>query len=300
MPYGQSPWMEASDAFSGTAQNMNHVALAMAQMKYRQALADQRQALALGRLALQGDVDKSLIGMHEASANRSKAAADIDTTRLSSANDLSDAVRRLYPVDMSQGPTKAGAMQMTLGDIAAASERLRGLKGNPVDPFGMHNIGPNQVAVNPMTGELRGQGPTAVNLGQMVTMPGGMPQLNPRIAFAPAGSTPMTQTGQPLGPQTGFAPGKNLTDIPMDRKMAALQSIISAAGRNFESPTNNILYDPLVSNVMRKLTNAPAVTNAPMSAPADDELIEVTNPNGKRVRIRKSQAQDALQQGYTQ
>jgi len=66
-----------------------------------------------------------------------------------------------------------------------------------------------------------------------------------------------------------------------------------ATDPSYQSRTN--LAGQVLSKVMPK-------QEAKQEAPPvkDDTLVEVTNPSGKRVRIRKSQLEDALKQGYKQ
>lgn len=203
-----SPWGSAAAAATGPMSSMNDVALGVARLRYQQALNQQRMAIQLGQMALRQKLANAQIPHYQALTEQEQARTAFENARLDASEKLGVAVRGLYPQpDMAQGPTRANAQALSMGDVAQQAARSASLSGHAGNLLMPHNIGQNQIAINPLTGDLQGTGPMVISRGAMYQMPGQEAVLNPEISFAPAGSTPFSQTGQQLAPQTEFKPG---------------------------------------------------------------------------------------------
>ncbi len=98
MPYGQSQWEDNSAAAVGGVNNFNHMRLAVARMKYSQAVQQQRMALALGQQAMREEMMKNQVDHnavikkhYEMMDARAGAGRALDQEKIKAANDLGTA-----------------------------------------------------------------------------------------------------------------------------------------------------------------------------------------------------------------
>jgi hypothetical protein len=157
-----SGWQDAGAQVQGIGANMSRVALAVARQRYVQAAQQQREALAIARLAMQQQVANSTMQRNAASMDKSQMDAAMTGEKMSAANQLGMAAARetgmrgvpsVEDIASGGGPTLKGADMSGMVNkamLAGASQYSRGLFGKGVDTYAMHNVPQGDVTVNPM------------------------------------------------------------------------------------------------------------------------------------------------------
>lgn len=152
-------------------------------------------------------------------------------------------------------------------------------------------VGQNDVMLNRQTGQTMGIGSVILNPGQNAfgnTGTNSVPiaQGQPKITTASPGSS--VYSGTNLLAQVPSAARMN--DVPY-----RLKAEIDAISRDSTIPADEKIQR------IRQATeqyNSEMTNRGPGKAPTGDTLVTVINPKGQKVRIKQSQLQQAMQQGY--
>jgi hypothetical protein len=244
-----SPWEQASDSMLGTTSSLNNVALGIARIKYMQAMQQQRQALAMGQMAIRQQQANQQGEHYQAMGAAENARANLDLNKVQAANELEAGYRKYYQPDMSQGPTRQAAATMNMADIAGPAARSAALGNEAYRVLMPHNVQENAIAVSPVTGAMLAQGPVQIAPGHMYQLPGSEPVINPEIARS--GQAPYK-----------FAPGigvYNANDASV--AIPAPQGLTPQAAAHVAGGTGFDMLDPNVQKyILNTLTNRPGVS----------------------------------------
>lgn len=249
MPY--SPWLDAGKAFHNAGEGLDRANIGLTRLRQAEQMFAERDRLAqmnqmmrqqlqqaqIGRIGVQNQLTQGQVDQLPGRANltlaeidRNRAAANLDNEKIRAAIDLGSGYSKLYPQDLSQGPSLGNERQMTLGGIANAAGRSAALHGNVTPLLMPHNVPHNSIAMNPISGDVTSQGPILLGKDQMYQMPGQMPVSNPSpFMNVPAGATVMdTQSRQPVMTAPGRVAGQELSKnnaLNAYTKMLAMQDL---------------------------------------------------------------------------
>lgn len=151
-------------------------------------------------------------------------------------------------------------------------------------------VGQNDVMLNRQTGQTMGIGSVVLNQGQNAfgntgTNSAPIAQGQPKITTASPGSYVYSGTNQ-----IASVPNAKLNEVPFP-----LKAEIDAISRDSTIPADEKIQK------IRQATeqyNRGLVDRGPRKPSSSEELVTVINPKGQKVRIRKSQAEQAMKQGY--
>lgn len=223
MPYGQSPWEDASNALGGMGNNMNSIAMAVARMRFQQAAQQQRQALMLGQLALRQQLDNSTEARNTAQAGKANADTQMQQQKINTAGQLGDSTWSQFMPRVGDQPGAIAGMDVgaasNMARVAGLAEKSRALFGRGMDPYALHNVPEGAMAVNPF-----GQ-PVAVGA--------------PKLQFGPPSATPMFSTGDQAGPQLAPRPlaGEHMGNVYSALVRARAEGTMAQPGeRGFDKP----------------------------------------------------------------
>lgn len=244
-----SPWGQASDTAMGVNASMNQVAMGIARLRYMQGLQQQRNAIALGQLAVRQHLAEQQGAHYAAQTKESQARTALDQGKLEAAGQLEQGYRNLYRPDMSQGPTIGNAAQITMADIAGPAARSAGLGNEAYRLLLPHNVQENAIAVNPVSGAEIARGPVQIAPGHMYQMPGEQAVINP-------------QQPRPTGNEYKYAPGYGIySGQTGDIKYPAPTGLkFTDAARIVESPNFIMLPPEIRAFVQSSLTNSPGIS----------------------------------------
>lgn len=151
-------------------------------------------------------------------------------------------------------------------------------------------VGQNDVMLNRQTGQTMGIGSVVLNQGQNAfgntgTNSAPIAQGQPKITTASPGSYVYSGTNQ-----IASVPNAKLNEVPYQLK-AELDAI---------NKDSTIPADEKIQRIKQAVEqyNRGLVDRGQGKPSASEELVMVINPKGQKVRIRKSQAEQAMKQGY--
>lgn len=207
--FNYSPWTDAGNSFSHVGHSVGSAAYRIALMRQQAQQRGRLDAMHAALMQAEADNYGSKTSHQEAVDNAAKQFSG-EMGQYVAGNENYDNPPQYMPTPQGQEVPNQGPMQPPMkpsrSRLAAAAALAAALGGDPQKVMIMHNIPANNVAINPMTGE-REMGGTLLTSGSEYVPPGSdQPIVNPRPFFAPAGSTPMDETGVPTGPQTNFRP----------------------------------------------------------------------------------------------
>lgn len=296
-----SPWQDAAqNAIRPAGNQLSQLALEIARSRYNRNNQAAKMGLELERLQQTQILNAAHEKLYDAQTTESGAR----TSNLGSASHLNDAKTAhqqavdkaaqdfgdaQWRIQMDKGlesPQDAEKI-ISLAHLNDAMGRAAALSGNPQRAFPVHNISANQVTMDPTTGAQVGQGPIVLSPGQSYQQPGQEATVNPRPYFAPAGATPMSATGQPEGPQTGFRP------VSPGSQSSAVDATLARGVVSGEIDPSSPLYDA----AMRAATNRQgrAVSPAPLGAPAGPPPAPASHSPDEAALMQE--ANDAISKG---
>lgn len=137
--------------------------------------------------------------------------------------------------------------------------------------------------------------------------------LVPSLARGRTGSTPMPFASSPLG-IFNRETGDVTTPVPTGPKAETMGQVLSLYENALKQPPEDRapffpqlqqLAGGEVTNMLNRVqptgeARTRLVQPSASPAPSEEDLVLVTNPQGKKVKIRKAQLQEALGSGYTQ
>lgn len=258
-----SPWRDAGNAMQSMGSDLSAKLAGLARLQ----MSNNARLQELGMRA--ADMQSQRL-LRDAQMRKYQADAAEVERKMHVAKLLGESVRK--PFTMTEGPTIEGAEQLRLSDIAQFGAESGALAGHGMDLVKPINIGQNDVAVNPITGEPVGFGAMVLSPGAMGQFPGRAPVVNPRPYFAPSGSTPMNAQGQPTGPQTAFRPYRSSQAGERLSKNNALQARMNPF---FEDLPQN--WKTLVDSA----TNQAPIIDIPAQEVPQAARIRVKGPNGE-------------------
>lgn len=307
-----SPWEDASsNAIRPAGNALSQLALEIAKSRYNRRNQTALMGLQLEKLQQQELLNQAHERVMNTEAPMNEAHTQVYSNQAQHQASVDEAARQLQtsvvanddPNPMQDGPTLAAQASWLAARQHGAAALVAGLHGNPSTAFPVHNVGPNNVAMDPMSGVQVGQGPTVLAPGGMYQQPGQQPVINPRPYFAPAGSTPMGPTGQPEGPQTGFRPTS-----AGSRSSAVDASLIRLLGEgNIDAPgsvtnkntgaVSNIRASPLYIAATNALQRSMAPSTSPQAGPPQAGIPQPPESHSPQEADLMQQANDAISKG---
>lgn len=301
MPYGQSPWEGAAQSAQGMGQSMGSVGLQLARVRYMQAMEQQRQAIAMGKMAMQHQhyekqdamrqaLNDAQIAHYKAQSGQAQSGQALNAAKLQSANSLGD-------VAWNQNmPRPSGDIEEPLGDVQGAintATKAQGVARNQA-LYGkagqMQVLGQNTVGVDPGTGQLGGMGLRNVPPGNLYNeTPGAALQqapFAPRVGNQPKSSAVDTQL---IG---GLAKG---TIDPQTEESDPNQIMLwNAATNALARAANPMMQGPTPQLSIEKSQGALSQNRTTTS------IKIMKSPTGQSVKVPQDRVDWAKQQGYSE
>lgn len=233
MPYGQSPFENAAQDVQSMGQGIGAIGLQVARARYMQSMAQQRQALAMGKMAMQQQqydqqnamrnaLNQAQIAHYKAQSGQAESGQRLNEAKLDSSGKIADTTRNAYwqqhPLkgEINPGiPTQEQSDTGNMADLAAQTARSRALAGKAGQ---MQTIGQNQILVDPVLGGLQGMGLRSVAPGDLYNETPGMPlkqaPFAPRVGNQPKSTAVDAQLIKGLTEGNIMAPKIGGTNTP--------------------------------------------------------------------------------------
>lgn len=190
---------------------LNDITLATARMKWERDLREQQLEMQRLGLGLQGQrlgiEQQRLAQQTAANASRAqydtaRAAAEDEKTRVS--RGFGASVRRIAP--MNQGPTREAGDILNRSDFMDYGAQSMAQAGKAGDLLVPKSLGQNDVAYDPLTGQIVARGNVSIAPGNTFQAPGGQSMIAPQYITLGPGQSSM-YTGQPgVGTLAGMSP----------------------------------------------------------------------------------------------
>lgn len=182
-----SPWRDAGNAMSSAGSSYSNAMWKLAQLNQTNQLRDRDSAIRFAELAMQQALKDAQIKHYQEQDKSLQARTAIDQAILEASQKYGAYARP--SVDMSQGPTRDAAAGLRHGDMIQQALTAIALQGDLGTYLRPHNVGQDQLSINPLTGEqIAGpRSPLVLGSGQ--------------TAFDPTSFEPQARGGVTLSPQ---------------------------------------------------------------------------------------------------
>lgn len=247
MPY--SPYLDAAEGFQNLGRGIPQ--LGLANFRFRQQQDEERQQHEQALMALRFQIAKmqndSKLVNAVPQADYYKARTGLAQARVTDLKQKEEQQRNLADVARSvqqyeelrdlakRGeaygiPAPDGFYQQLEATRRGAIERSAMMQGHSASLLTPHNVGQNQIAIDPVNGGTMAQGPQVLNEGQQYTLDGST-LVNPRKTVnVPAGGTVFNQqTQKPMYTAPG-KPGNNYGNVLPELVRAKLGGDLTEPG----------------------------------------------------------------------